>query len=224
MRSAVTYAPTRSIQGAYQTFVVYGGSAGDEVVWAYQSCDAVEQTMDSQLQVATTTRTSAALLTGNHSTYTVTKLLYKGAFKACLRVVGGVWTTITALPLTIVETPTYYPRVGLAGQVTPISIASAGLAANDFVVMSPGGQDCTGAGAITTTTATAMQRTPVYTDAAGHSGNGIYFSTESGMTTGDAEPNAHVLYVCVAAGESLGDSDDDYVVALTLTLTLTLIR
>ena len=155
-----------------------------------QAADCVDMADPRDLQ-----KTEAFLLTANWQQVLMDPTLTSGYYKMCYNPVGGLPTHALLRPPThIFPTPDYFPKVGLAGSVTPVEFdPTISNVEGDIVVFQK--DDCTGAHLVSATT-DSSHRTNI--------ANLIAF-TDVLMTF------EGLLVTCFASFESLGDSQDDFV-------------
>lgn len=118
-----------------------------------------------------------------------------GNYHLCFKLFGGVFTRVTGLILLLIPEPVFFPPVGIAGSVTPITFN--GTVAGDFVVLRE--ENCSNAH-LTATSSASLEQTTL---------GDTYFGSHQALTT-LAMAKVTTLKICFASQESFGNSPDDY--------------
>jgi hypothetical protein len=191
------------VNGAAQKVNISGVVAGDRVVFTrYKNCSedtVIGPANPDKTQVYNITAPGTVLMFDQLFTSQVVTFhpeASAGQWRFCVFMhFSGLWLTVNDMEMTIIPKPTFYPLIGVAGSVTPLTIVNG--ANSDYVVIQYGG--CINAHLANNTGSSHTRQTIV---------NQKIFTNV--LMTSTLSNHSFQLVLCYATAEGKGDSSDDY--------------
>ena len=116
LRQRVTFSPNRTVSGAAQYIDLQLGEYNDAVSWTTMpDCDNIlgdAKPYKSWIYTLDGTAEYQVQFVSNAN---------PGVWSMCFLAAGGAWTKVTGRDLIVIPLPTFFPEIGVAGSVTPIT-------------------------------------------------------------------------------------------------------